>query len=230
MPPARRHDRSGFAVFSLGDAGEAHVMAHRMLDEGRHELGHRLLGRWLSLHSGSGSDWTHLQWHMAVFEIAVGNWEVARARFEAEILPIAAGSFDALTDAPALLWRLWLSAPRRATLAWKPVAETARRALADQRDPYVELHSLLALAGVGDVETIDKWFSSQSLGRVRESQLLMQMATGLRALAAGHLEHAAQLLAATASSMTELGGSHAQNELFPELADYCQAQSTRAAA
>jgi hypothetical protein len=58
----------------------------------------------------------------------------------------------------------------------------------------------------------------------------MQMATGLRALAAGHLEHAAQLLAATAPSMNELGGSHAQNELFPELAYYCQAQSNRAAA
>jgi hypothetical protein len=38
MPPTRTHDVSGFGVFSHGDAGQAHVMAHRMLDEGRHEL------------------------------------------------------------------------------------------------------------------------------------------------------------------------------------------------
>jgi hypothetical protein len=226
----RRRDRSGFAVFSLGDAGDAHVVAHRMLDEGRHELGHRLLGRWLSVHDGSGSDWTHLQWHMAVFEIAVGKWEAAHSRFEAEILPVAAGSFDALTDAPALLWRLWLGAPRPVTLAWEPVAETARQTLADRRNPYVELHGLLALAGVGDVDAIDTWLSHESLGRGRESRLLEQMARGLRALAAGHLEHAAQLLAAATPKVNELGGSHAQNELFPKLANYCQGQSTRAAA
>ena len=77
MPRTRSQDVSGFGVFSHGDAGQAHVMAHRMLDEGRHELGHRLLGAWLDGRDGSGSDWTHLQWHMAVFEIAVGKWDAA---------------------------------------------------------------------------------------------------------------------------------------------------------
>ena len=43
MPRTHSRDLSGFGVFSHGDAGEAHVMAHRMLDDERHELGHRLL-------------------------------------------------------------------------------------------------------------------------------------------------------------------------------------------
>ncbi|MFA9412456.1 MAG: hypothetical protein ACERK0_14400, partial [Deltaproteobacteria bacterium] len=33
MTRTRSHDVSGFGVFSHGDAGQAHVMAHRMLDE-----------------------------------------------------------------------------------------------------------------------------------------------------------------------------------------------------
>ena len=106
VPRATSRDVSGFGVFSQGDAGDAHVMAHRMLDEERYELGHQLLGAWLDSHDGAGSDWTHLQWHMAVFEIAVGKWERAFARFEREILPVAISSDDALTDAPAMLWRL----------------------------------------------------------------------------------------------------------------------------
>ncbi len=128
MPRTRTHDVSGFGVFAYGDAGEAHVMAHRMLDDGRHELGHRLLGAWLEGHTGSGSDWTHLQWHMAVFEIGVGRCKAALARFEKQILPVAALTDDALTDAPAILWRLQLE---------------GRRAPADARD------RLLTQMGIG---------------------------------------------------------------------------------
>ena len=47
-------DASGFALFSKGAAGAAHVMAHRMLDEARCVRGHRLLGAWLERRTGSG--------------------------------------------------------------------------------------------------------------------------------------------------------------------------------
>lgn len=33
------HDANGCTIFSAGDVGAAHAMAHRMLDEGRFELG-----------------------------------------------------------------------------------------------------------------------------------------------------------------------------------------------
>ena len=35
-----------------------------------------------------------------------------QARFETHILPVATHTYDALTDAPAMLWRLELAAPR----------------------------------------------------------------------------------------------------------------------
>jgi hypothetical protein len=233
MPRTRSRDVSGFGVFSQGDAGQAHVMAHRMLDEGRHELGYRLLGAWLEGRSGNGSDWTHLQWHMGVFEIAVGKWEAALLRFEKHILPVATRSDDALTDAPAMLWRLQLAAPRPVSLAWEPVRATAARRLTRPNSPYVELHCLLALAGAGDVDGLDRWLRRRHVTEDPPAKLLAQMGIGLRAFAAGDYELSFAVLAAAAPKISALGGSHAQNQLFEHIADlsWNRAQTlTRAAA
>jgi len=219
MTRTRSHDVSGFGVFSHGDAGQAHVMAHRMLDEGRHELGHRLLGAWLEGRDGSGSDWTHLQWHMATFEIAVGQWEAALTRFENHILPVATHTCDALTDAPAMLWRLQLAAPRPVTLPWEPVRATAVHRLTHPSGPYVELHCLLALAGAGDIEGLDRWLLGRPATEDPRAKLLAQMGVGLRAFAADDYDLSAVVLAAAVPRLSELGGSHAQNLLFQEIAE-----------
>jgi len=219
MPRARSHDVSGFGVFSHGDAGQAHVMAHRMLDERRHELGHRLLGAWLEGRDGSGSDWTHLQWHMATFEIAVGQWDAALKRFETHILPVATHTYDTLTDAPAMLWRLQLAAPRPVTLAWEPVRATAVHRLTRPSGPYVELHCLLALAGAGDIDGLDRWLHGRRPSLDPQVKLLTQMGAGLGAFAAEDYQLSAATLTTAAPRVALLGGSHAQNLLFEDVAN-----------
>ncbi len=221
MPRTQSRDVSGFGVFSHGNAGDAHVTAHRMLDEGRHELGHRLLGSWLDRNDGEGSDWTHLQWHMAVFEIAVGQWEAALARFEREILPVAIESDDALTDGPSMLWRLWLRAPRPVELPWEAVRATAARNLGKRDCLYAELHCLLALAGAKDVEMLDHWLRINRHRRDGQSVLLARLVVGFRAFAASDYELAATVLDTAVQRVSELGGSHAQNQLFVEIARLC---------
>lgn len=217
---ARSHDLSGFGVFSDGDAGQAHVMAHRMLDEGRHELGHRWLGNWLATHDGKGSDWTHLQWHMAIFELALGQWDAAFKRFQEHILPVAATTDDALTDAPAMLWRLRLSANGPTVLPWEPVRNTAARNLCRVSDPYVALHCILALAGAGDIRALDEWIEAEPRSsRCGGQALLVQLAIGLRAFALGDYRLAAVVLASSVPRVPQLGGSHAQNQLLREISD-----------
>jgi hypothetical protein len=66
-------DASGSSIFSVGNVGEAHVMAHRLFDEGRSQLGRAWLGRWLTHHTGPDSDWIHLELHMALFELVTGS-------------------------------------------------------------------------------------------------------------------------------------------------------------
>lgn len=214
----RYRDVSGFTLFSTGAAGAAHVMAHRLLDGDRCELGHRLLGAWLEGRTGMGSDWVHLQWHMAVFELALGHWEAAFTRFQEQILPTAATTEDAPTDAPALLWRLSLAARGPVELPWQPVRMTALARMRRPSSLYVELHNVLALAGAGDVASLDRWLKRQApLARSRSEALVARMTVALRAYAAGDFELAATVLASVVPHIAEVGGSRAQNQLFTEL-------------
>ena len=214
----RCRDVSGFVLFSTGAGGSAHVMAHRMLDQQRYEAGHELLGACLERRTGIGSDWVHLQWHMAVFELALNHWDAAFTRFREQILPTAGTTEMALIDAPALLWRLSLAASGPAELPWQPLRLTALARMRRPNSPYVELHNLLALAGAGDLVNLDQWLQRQeSRARSRSEALVSRMAVALRAYAAGDFDLAATVLTNVVPYIAEVGGSRAQNQLFTQL-------------
>jgi hypothetical protein len=212
-------DVSGYRIFSAGELGAAHEMAHQMLDQGRPEAGHRWLGQWLEGRTGEGSKWVHLQWHMLVFEVAVGAWDSARARFRTHIAPAARNTNEALTDAPSALWRLALSAEQPVELPWNLAREAALRCLGGDCTRFVVLHHLLALAGAGDVASIDRWLVS---ARVRDAadKALRDAGLALRKVALRHWSSAARALEAVIPRLGLIGGSHAQNQLFAAIRDH----------
>ena len=128
---------------------------------------------------------------------------------------------------------LWRAAPRPVTLAWEPVHATAVHRLTRPSAPYVELHCLLALAGAGDVDGLDRWVHGRRATEDPRAKVLVQMGVGLRAFTASDYELSSVVLAAAVPKVSELGGSHAQNLLFRDIADlsWTRAQTmTRAAA
>lgn len=208
-------DKSGYVVFSRGDVGAAHVMAHELLDAGQAALGHERLGRWLRGRNGSGSDWSHIQFHMAVFELELGDVKAAYARFREELLPIAAATQDALTDAPALAWRLLLHPACREKLPWETLRSTALASLGRTADPFVEVHNLLALAGARDAEGIDAWLEDHpGDADAGPRNVLVRMGEALAAYARKNYRLAARQLDAVVPELPTIGGSHAQNTLF----------------
>lgn len=225
--PAR--DSSGYAIFSAGDAGAAHVRAHELLDSGQIERGHRELGAWLERRTGAGSDWVHLHFHMAIFELALGDWTGAYRRFQREILPAASSTDVAYTDAPALLWRIALAAPHAVNLPWQALRRTALNGLRRQSDAFVTLHHLLALAGAGDSAGIETWLDGDT-DRSPQGRLLRRAALALCDCASGAYRQAAAELHALAPQLSIIGGSRAQRELFDQLERWCEARSNTAAA
>ena len=217
QPIAVARDVSGYEIFSRGDQGAAHVLAHQMVDTGQFELGRQLLGSWLDGHSGSGSQWVHLQFHMATFEIATGHWDAAYRRYLHHVLPTAASSEDALTDAPALLWRLALSAADGTQLEWEPLRQTALERMRRPSDPFTELHNLLALAGAGDLNSLETYISSCTVDSSRV-HLVCRLARALSAFVKGQFCRAADLFRALLPRIPEIGGSRAQIQLFEQMA------------
>ena len=216
-------DGSGYAMFSTGEDGDIHVAAHRMLDAGNNELGQKLLGDWLDSHSGSGSKWAHLQWHMAVFDLSLGHWNAALARFRTHILPVVASSIDALTDAPALLWRLSLAADAPVVLPWEPVRLRALASMKTPRSDFVEIHNLLALAGAQDFVNLERWLQRRRFSASSRSEaIVFRIATALRALINGSYETAATTFESVMPYVGEIGGSRAQNDLFRQLRESAQ--------
>jgi len=217
---AEAFDASGFRVFAEGEQGCAHALAHRYLDAGRLEAGRRFLGHWLRGRGGEGSNWIHLQFHMAVFEIGTGHWQAAYSRCREQVLPAVAAGQDARTDAPQLLWRLALSAPGGVKLGWNVVREPAQAWLAFEEDPYVALHHLLALAGAEDFLNIERWLEEdQGAARGEAWRIVHGMAQGLAAYARKDYREAAGLIATQASRVGQVGGSRAQNQLFQQIAE-----------
>lgn len=216
-------DVSGAEIFARGEAGAAHVAAHRMLDANRVELGYRMLGEWLDGRAGSGSEWTHLQFHMAVFELTLGHWEAAHRRFLEEIVPVASATQDALTDAPAVAWRVIVSGAEAVELPWRPLRRAALAGMQRRPGPFVQIHNFLALAGAGDVASIERWLRTRA-GRAQSEaeRIVEEMAAASMALAAGDYREAAAGLERLLPALPRVGGSRAQNQLFERLAEWCR--------
>ena len=211
-------DSNGFAAFSSGDVGRAHVLAHQLLEGGQHEKGYRFLTRWLERHPSQGHEWIHLHWHAAVFALGTGRIGEACDRYVSFIEPEIQRHL-ALTDAPSLLWRLSIEG---VSLDWGPAhAAAAARTRADG-DPYVELHHALAFAGAKDLRRLDTWLDTHLHEHTRQKNkakpsALLGVALALRLFANDDYTVAARLLERTSSQVSDMGGSQAQNALFGEI-------------
>lgn len=224
-------DESGHPIFCAGDVGAAHVAAHRFADRGRMHEGYQWLHGWLDSRAGSGSDWVHIQFHMAVFELAIGKWHDAHARFMTHILPAAERGEEALTDAPALLWRLQIGAPEAVELPWDALRRAAMRHLGTSNDTLIELHNLLALAGAGDPASIERWINAApAFGEAVRECLLRRVAIALRAYTTRAYDQAVKVLESVLPHLALIGGSREQNRLFTDIAEYLTLQAARQAA
>lgn len=225
-----QRDSSGYTIFSAGEIGAAHVRAHARLDAGELESGRVELGTWLAGRTGTGSDWVHVNFHMALFELGTGDWHSAYRRFMTAILPAASRPGVADTDAPAVLWHLAIASNGPIPLPWDRLQRTAREGLARATDEFVVLHHLLALAGAADVTTLDRWLGVRPRGAATPRHtLLTAIAVALRACAAGGYDEAADRLAEVAPRIALIGGSRAQRDLLGRLERWCAARSTRSA-
>jgi tetratricopeptide (TPR) repeat protein len=200
------------------DAWAVHAIAHVHYERGDNRRGIEILPGRIHPCDHLGYFRNHLLWHLALLHLAEGDYERGGRLFESVFgrIPIAIASD--LQDSVALAWRLDLFGrpdPRR----WAQLGEAARRWLDMPLLLFHDLHVGMALAAAGDWSR-----ASVQLDRLRQRaarsknptlpEVVVPLLEGLHAFARGKYGAAVARIAPVEARIVEVGGSHAQREVF----------------
>ena len=200
------------------DAWAVHAIAHVYYERGENRRGIEALPPRIHPCDHLGYFKNHLLWHLALLHLAEGDYERGGRLFESVFgrIPIAIASD--LQDSVALAWRLDLfghADPRR----WEYLGSAARHWLEMPLLLFHDLHVGMALAAAGD------WASAElQLERLRQrskksknptlGEVVVPLMEGLHAFARGDYALSAARIDSVEPRIVEVGGSHAQREVF----------------
>jgi tetratricopeptide (TPR) repeat protein len=200
------------------DAWAVHAMAHVHYERGDNARGIEALPPGIHPCDHLGYFRNHLLWHLALMHLAEGHYDRVRRLFDSVFgtIPIAIASD--LQDSVALAWRLDLFG-QPDVRRWQHLGAAARRWLDLPLLLFHDVHVGMALAAAGD------WPSAElQLERLRQRARKTRNATlpevavplleGLHAVARGEHRAAVARMEPIEERIVEIGGSHAQRELF----------------
>jgi len=200
------------------DAWAVHTLAHVLYETGDNDRGAESLPPRVQPCRHLGYFRHHLLWHIALLHLAAGRYEHAERMFRSVFAALPLAIASDLHDAVALAWRLDLverpDPERWAHLGARAAARADMALLL-----FHDVHVGMALAAAGDWPTAER-----HLGRLRERggkgrnrtlpEVAVPLLEGLHAFARGRHAEAEAFIAPIEGRIAEVGGSHAQREVF----------------
>jgi len=201
-----------------------HALGHVMLTQGRLGEGlaclRELSDTWVGLNSFMV---THNWWHVALFLIELGRGDEALAVYDQQVWGVEKDYSQDQIGAVSLLARLALAGVDVGA-RWDDVASRLANRLDDHVLPFLDLQYLygLARAGTPQAEALQRniqTFAPQAPPATRAAwqQVAVPAAQGLLAHARGDMHGALEGLGAALPRLIEIGGSHAQRDLFEQI-------------
>lgn len=201
-----------------------HALAHVMLTEGRLREGLAFMEdvseTWTGLNSFMV---THNWWHLALFLIDLGRADEALSVHDRHCWGVAKAYSQDQIGAVSLLARLEL-AGQDVGERWTELGSYLAQHTQDQVLPFLDLQYLYGLARAGRPEADAllariEAFAPQAPEASRHAwqKVCVPAAHGLVAHARGDFKKAAEALGTALPRMIEIGGSHAQRDLFGQI-------------
>lgn len=201
-----------------------HALAHVMLSTGRVREGIAFLGEaqqtWTNLNSFM---YTHNWWHKALFHISLGDSAAVFDAYDNHVWGIEPGYSQDQVGAVSLLARMEIAGLDVGN-RWQQLAEYLRPRARDTLQPFLTLQYLYGLARAGYVEANqlmlaieDKARSSDAFDKLVWRDVALPAARGVLAHARRNWADTARYLTIANPRMTEIGGSHAQRDLFAQI-------------
>jgi tetratricopeptide (TPR) repeat protein len=201
-----------------------HAIAHVMLTEGRIDEGARFMEAASATWDGLSSFMaTHNWWHLALFYLSQGRAEAVLAAYDDHCW---AGDKDYSQDqigAVSLLARAEMAGIDVGD-RWGEVAERIAARGLDTEQPFLALQYLYALvrAGRGEAPALLAAIRGRTATAVGPASgvwadVATPTAEGLAACLAGQYPEAIRELARALPRLAQIGGSHAQRDLFEQI-------------
>lgn len=202
-----------------------HALAHVMLTQGRFHEGHDFLAdvsdTWTGLNSFMV---THNWWHQALFAIELGRLDVALSLHDRRVWGEVKEYTQDQINAVSLLARLELAGADVGD-RWQDVAGYLALRLHDHVLPFLDMQYLYGLARGGRekeahvlVENIEAHARRvPEHARAAWLGVCVPASRGLLAHARGDWGGAVESLGAALPRLVEIGGSHAQRDLFAQI-------------
>ncbi|WP_298212666.1 tetratricopeptide repeat protein [Acidovorax sp.] len=203
-----------------------HALAHVMLTQGRINEGAQFMasvsGTWKGLNSFMV---THNWWHQALFLLEQDRHAEVLALYDQQVWGVVKEYTQDQINAVSLLARLELAGVDVGT-RWADVADHLALRLADHVLPFLDLQYLYGLARAGRtgaaltlLHNIETHAATRTETRERTvwQRVCVPAAHGLLAHAQGDWATSAQQLGLALPRLIEIGGSHAQRDLFHQV-------------
>jgi hypothetical protein len=207
----------------------AHAQTHVMYETGQHEEGRVWLDHWVTETGRSAGFRAHFAWHAALHELALGDLDAVRRRYQEHLAPPAVTGVRALIDSASLLWRWKLGAEELSTGPGQlppdirsVIGAIEPTLLGSPRTPFTALHAAIALAAKDDPAALEVLW--RHCRHSAEPSMRTEVATVCEALIAV-CEHrwdtACLLFEKLLPGLVHISGSAAQREVFEETLLFC---------
>jgi tetratricopeptide (TPR) repeat protein len=202
-----------------------HALAHVLLTQGRLREGHAFLqdvsATWTGLNSFMV---THNWWHQALFALDLDRPEEVLAIYDGHVWGEVKAYSQDQVNAVSLLARLELAGVDVGD-RWEDLGAHVAQRAQDHVLPFLDLQYLYGLARSGRMEQARGWLAGIEAHAARRTgtdavvwqRVCVPAARGLLAHACGDWKTAVEALGHALPRMVEVGGSHAQRDLFSQL-------------
>jgi hypothetical protein len=201
-----------------------HALAHVLLTRGQIDAGAHFLesvaDSWTDLNSFMV---THIWWHLALFYLSQGRDSAVLQLYDRHCWGIAKTYSQDQVGAISLLARFEI-AGIDVGQRWQDLADHLHARAHDTTQPFLTLQYLYGLARAGRPEAgtllqsvRDFALAAPDYSRGVWQEVALPAAEGLYAYAQSDYDRAWQRLAVAVPRLTEVGGSHAQRDLFEQM-------------
>jgi len=198
----------------------AHVKAHVHYEAGETEQGLKFLQQWLPGYEKDGLLHCHINWHIALWQLELDDYEVAKRTYLEGVHPGGAWGppINVLSDAAAFLWRAELAGHKREQGLWREVSAYGSKNFPAAGLAFADVHRALAYAATGDglaLETLlGQLKEREKAGKLLAGPIVPHLAEAFDAFARKDYAKAIALIEPHVAEHERIGGSRAQRRLI----------------